>query len=169
MVSPVFCLPKLGRPFTSFGHKANYASSKNTQCRHSETFRLIVVLGPNLVASLMYFALFGYGIHNMLSHRHEAGLIYSPARSAVTYEAKVVDDSVPAAFAGPPSLETDAAWQRLLKYNNLVVQKEDLKQVDRSSVSLRDGSGYLASLSVYHQLHCLVSIFNSLFQIKGHY
>lgn len=76
MVSPGFCLPKLGRPFTSFGHKANYASSKNTQCRHSETFRLIVVLGLNLVVSLMYFALFGYGIHNMLSHRHEAGLIY---------------------------------------------------------------------------------------------
>ncbi|EXU95822.1 DUF3328 domain protein [Metarhizium robertsii] len=143
---------------------ANYASSKNTQCRHSETFQLIVVLGLNLVVSLMYFVLFGYGIHNMLSHRHEAGLIYSPARSAVTYEAKVVDDSVPAAFAGPPSLETDAAWQRLLKCtrkiyikhdNNLVVQKEDLNQVDRSSVSLRDGSGYLASLSVYHQLHCL--------------
>lgn len=76
MVSPVFCLLKLGRPFTSFGHKANYASSKNTQCRQSETFKLIVVLGLNLVLSLMYSVLFSYGIHNMLSHRHETGLIY---------------------------------------------------------------------------------------------
>lgn len=85
MVPPAFCLPRLGRPFTSFGHKTNHDSSKNTQCRRNETIRVAVVLGLNLVVSLMYFALFDYPIHNMLSHRHEAGLIYCERSLSTTF------------------------------------------------------------------------------------
>ena len=38
---------------------------------------------------------------------------------------------------------------------NMVVSEEDVKAVNRSSIALADGSGYLATLEVFHQLHCL--------------
>lgn len=37
----------------------------------------------------------------------------------------------------------------------MVVSEEDIKAVNRSSIALADGSGYLATLEVFHQLHCL--------------
>jgi len=37
----------------------------------------------------------------------------------------------------------------------MVVSEEDIKSVNRSSIALADGSGYLATLEVFHQLHCL--------------
>lgn len=37
----------------------------------------------------------------------------------------------------------------------MVVSKEDIKAVNRNSIALADGSGYLATLEVFHQLHCL--------------
>ncbi len=37
----------------------------------------------------------------------------------------------------------------------MVVSEEDIKAVNRSSIALTDGSGYLATLEVFHQLHCL--------------
>lgn len=38
----------------------------------------------------------------------------------------------------------------------VTVQKEDLERINQTSVRLEDGSGYLAGLEVYHELHCLV-------------
>ena len=35
------------------------------------------------------------------------------------------------------------------------VQKEDLDKINRTSIPLADGSGYLASLDVFHQIHCV--------------
>jgi hypothetical protein len=43
--------------------------------------------------------------------------------------------------------------------NNAVIQKGDLEKINRTSdVLLRDKSGYLAGIDVFHQLHCLVGI-----------
>ena len=90
----------------------------------------------------------------------------------MTYEAKLIDESAPSEFGGRPSLSVDAAWHRLLTCewgltritddeadsidNNLVLSKEDLRNLDETSVPLRDGSGYLGTFSIIHQLHCLV-------------
>lgn len=91
---------------------------------------------------------------------------------------RTVDESEPNIFASPPSREADAAWLALLRCtfwildsevpaktvansyvdDNLVVQEDDLIKIDKSSVPLRDGSGYLSGLGVMHQLHCLVSL-----------
>lgn len=56
------------------------------------------------------------------------------------------------------SKRIQGATAELYQDNNLVVQDEDLTQIDKSSVPLRDGSGYLSGLGVMHQLHCLVSL-----------
>ena len=39
------------------------------------------------------------------------------------------------------------------------VSAEDLRKINRTSVAFADGSGYLATLDVMHQLHCVVRPF----------
>ncbi|KAI0153417.1 hypothetical protein BJ166DRAFT_356263 [Pestalotiopsis sp. NC0098] len=110
----------------------------------------------NVGLFFIYFGFFAYSARNMILHPKEKGLIYSPARSYVSYEKRTLDSSIPNDFSAPPRRrEADKAWHQLLTYNNLVVSAEDLVNLDRTSVPLADGSGYLASLSVFHQLHCL--------------
>ena len=38
---------------------------------------------------------------------------------------------------------------------HIKVQKEDLDKIGKTSIAMADGSGYLASLDVFHQLHCV--------------
>ena len=45
---------------------------------------------------------------------------------------------------------------------NIKVQKEDLKSMGDTSVAFADGSGYLVTVDVFHQLHCLVGFANGL-------
>ncbi|KAJ5188597.1 hypothetical protein N7491_004916 [Penicillium cf. griseofulvum] len=50
------------------------------------------------------------------------------------------------------------AWNKLLHPSAaILVDKESLDRINRTSVELQDGSGYMAALDVYHQLHCLIS------------
>lgn len=42
--------------------------------------------------------------------------------------------------------------------DNIQVPPEDLKVLNLTSVYLKDGSGEIASLGVYHALHCLVYV-----------
>lgn len=76
-------------------------------------------------------------------------------------------------YRGKPRPELDAAWGELLTCesiyllnnkiltktkpdNNLRVQGEDLKKASLTSVPLRDEQGgYLATLDVFHTLHCV--------------
>lgn len=43
---------------------------------------------------------------------------------------------------------------------NVQLSEEDIKAVGRleGAVSLPDGSGYIGTLNVYHELHCVVSV-----------
>ena len=43
--------------------------------------------------------------------------------------------------------------------NNLALPKHELDKVGKTSVELRGNRGYLASLDVIHELHCLVRSF----------
>ncbi|MCJ1312070.1 hypothetical protein MMC25_005744 [Agyrium rufum] len=84
-------------------------------------------------------------------------LIASPARSVVRYEAVEFDNLLlgTSPFRGPMRPEQDEAWDILLEDQNIIVQEEDLIKVNRTSLKMYDGSGYLAALDVYHELHCL--------------
>lgn len=42
--------------------------------------------------------------------------------------------------------------------DNIQVSHKDLEALNLTSVYLKDGSGEIASLGVYHALHCLVYI-----------
>ncbi|KAF6229662.1 hypothetical protein HO173_011308 [Letharia columbiana] len=96
-------------------------------------------------------------------------LVYTPALDAIAYEAQTWDPTniffrngsadpnrLHKEF-GPPSPESDFAWAELIQYQNIRLTKKELGEYrDKPGlVELADGSGYYATLSVYHSLHCV--------------
>ncbi|MCJ1403416.1 hypothetical protein MMC11_006639 [Xylographa trunciseda] len=89
------------------------------------------------------------------------GLVYSPAREAVLYEErpftlgdKIQEHSI---YSGRPSPELDLAWHNLLNAENIRLSPSTMEHYGRSDigVALPDGSGYVGTLNVYHELHCI--------------
>ncbi|KAH8699312.1 tat pathway signal sequence [Talaromyces proteolyticus] len=97
--------------------------------------------------------------------------IYSPARTAIEYEKQTIVHNLAdnGKYRGPPRPEQDAAWEDLLRYNNLRIQKEDLEKANTTSVPLNDDQGgYLATLDVFHTLHCVNKIRKSYYSDYYH-
>ncbi|KAI9748583.1 MAG: hypothetical protein M4579_007183 [Chaenotheca gracillima] len=86
-------------------------------------------------------------------------LIYTPANEALEYQAQIFNPNaeITELYASPPSPEVDKAWHDLLNDINVRISGEDLDQLGRkdAGVALPDGSGYLGTLNVYHELHCV--------------
>ncbi|KAL8671456.1 MAG: hypothetical protein Q9168_004044 [Polycauliona sp. 1 TL-2023] len=97
---------------------------------------------------------------------------FSPAKSAISYQKlskHSTDHNVYSKYSGPPSPEQDRAWEDLVRlmisasHKEMVLAGEDPDQ----SVQLSVERGYLASLGVFHELHCLRRIRYMLH--KDHY
>lgn len=58
-------------------------------------------------------------------------------------------------YTGKPTLEGDAAWSRLFTNYNLRFTADELQNLNRTALELRNGGGYYGQLSAYHHLHCL--------------
>ncbi|GAB1312627.1 hypothetical protein MFIFM68171_02837 [Madurella fahalii] len=79
-----------------------------------------------------------------------------PAREALVWEERrFPTDITNNALAGGPRPELDEAWHRLLRNDNILVPKEYLDELNLTSIYTKDGLHGIASLSVYHSLHCL--------------
>jgi hypothetical protein len=39
------------------------------------------------------------------------------------------------------------------------ISAQELAQLGEPSISFKDGSGFLAEMAVFHELHCIVSLF----------
>ncbi|KAK4090436.1 hypothetical protein Purlil1_5108 [Purpureocillium lilacinum] len=101
----------------------------------------------------------------------ENAAVYSPAKAAIKYEKQMIVHNLAdnGKYRGPPRPEQDAAWEDLLRYNNLRVQKEDLDKANATSVPLNDDQGgYLATLDVFHTLHCVNKIRKSYYSDYYH-
>ncbi|OAQ60133.1 hypothetical protein VFPPC_14787 [Pochonia chlamydosporia 170] len=66
-------------------------------------------------------------------------------------------------YTGEPRAEVDKAWKDLLQYNNIRVSDDWVERWGRKheAVKLPDG-GYLGMLSVFHELHCIKRLYQSL-------
>ncbi|KAL0943150.1 uncharacterized protein CTRU02_201036 [Colletotrichum truncatum] len=66
-------------------------------------------------------------------------------------------------YTGEPRPEVDQAWKDLLQYNNIRVSDEWVHRWGREheAVKLPDG-GYLGMLSVFHELHCIKRLYQTL-------
>ncbi|TQW00911.1 tat pathway signal sequence [Cordyceps javanica] len=78
--------------------------------------------------------------------------------TAVEYQKQTIVHEVfeKSKFRGMPRPEVDEAWDDLLRYNDIRVQKADLEKANITSVPLNDEQGgYFVTLDVYHTLHCV--------------
>lgn len=78
---------------------------------------------------------------------------------ALKWQKQVIDSTVyrQSPYSGNPSPDVDHAWNQLTSGFNLRVPKRTLDRLNRTSIPLSDGSGYIAGWDTTHQLHCLVS------------
>ncbi|EDN94567.1 hypothetical protein SS1G_10441 [Sclerotinia sclerotiorum 1980 UF-70] len=77
------------------------------------------------------------------------------ARSAVTWEVRKFETKILGnPFVGEPRPELENAWHNLLRYDNLQVPLSDFDE-NMPVIHLKDGSGVIAQLTVFHALHCL--------------
>ncbi|KAH7311621.1 hypothetical protein B0I35DRAFT_438461 [Stachybotrys elegans] len=88
---------------------------------------------------------------------------FSPARTALRY---VVQDfeTGPSPFVGEPSKELDQAWSDLLRSSNIKISNDEMNRMNKSSIEIRDGSGYIGYLESIHMLHCVKRIYQSQYQ-----
>ncbi|KAL9046167.1 MAG: hypothetical protein Q9214_000929, partial [Letrouitia sp. 1 TL-2023] len=67
----------------------------------------------------------------------------------------------PSVWRGEPSPEVDAAWSRITDVGAFQISEEEMKRVDPTfadgavRLSPKQGGGHMASLEVFHQLHCV--------------
>ncbi|KXH44566.1 hypothetical protein CNYM01_09527 [Colletotrichum nymphaeae SA-01] len=74
----------------------------------------------------------------------------------VKEEAPMLPDNV---LTGPPGPEADKAWEELEKPFMLRFSEDEMNRMQKTSLALKDGSGYIGYLESFHMLHCVVSGF----------
>ncbi|RAL14253.1 uncharacterized protein BO97DRAFT_465902 [Aspergillus homomorphus CBS 101889] len=81
----------------------------------------------------------------------------TPARSVVRYKGKHLNPEKPGHFNGKPTSELAADWKGIMQHQNVRLQRHELGPFsdDDNVIHLVDGSGYYATLAVFHGLHCL--------------
>ncbi|KAL7806874.1 tat pathway signal sequence [Trichoderma gracile] len=97
-------------------------------------------------------------INSMSCACRSASRVHSPANSAIQYHRLTFDNDLESTspFVGEPRDELHKAWAGLLKNGNTRVSAADLAKINRTSVPLNDEQGgFLVTLDVYHELHCL--------------
>ncbi|MCJ1473609.1 hypothetical protein MMC13_002260 [Lambiella insularis] len=63
------------------------------------------------------------------------------------------DNSSP--YFGAPTPELDQAWLDLVQHTPIVLSNEEFKHYNKDGILLGDGSGYLATITMYHDMHCI--------------
>ncbi|CZR59326.1 uncharacterized protein PAC_09218 [Phialocephala subalpina] len=85
-------------------------------------------------------------------------ILYSPANEALRWQIQVFDlgDGV-GPYSGYPRPELEEAWGKLLGNQNIRLPLEAVRYFGREedAVLLPDGSGYVGTLNVFHEIHCV--------------
>ena len=72
----------------------------------------------------------------------------APIHAAIEWERQHFDVDVGhyTEYTGPPSYDRDLAWHKLFENSNIRVTAEELARVNKTSVGLSDGDGFMANL-----------------------
>ncbi|KAI2768967.1 hypothetical protein F4815DRAFT_489823 [Daldinia loculata] len=117
-----------------------------------------------LVLGLMLILSNGLWLINYVNSTGDAcirpKLIYSPATSSISYERTKLWRSIESGnvYTGEPREELDKAWSELVKPMAIKISAHELAQLGEKSIAFKDGSGYLAEMAVFHELHCIKRI-----------
>ncbi|KAI0123398.1 hypothetical protein BJ170DRAFT_697877 [Xylariales sp. AK1849] len=120
---------------------------------------------------LVHLSLFAVYIGTTLSLRSEVSrlrrygpqLVNSPAVDVVEWELHeyINNDNEHGPFSGPPRDEVDRNWHNIINAENIVLESEYMEQLgrDQFGVAVPDGSGFIGTLNVYHELHCIKRLY----------
>ncbi|KAI1771727.1 hypothetical protein F4818DRAFT_445058 [Hypoxylon cercidicola] len=87
---------------------------------------------------------------------------FSPAESAIRYTVEELEYAqTPSPFVGKPRPELDRAWSQLLRSILVRISEDEMKRMNKTSVTLQDGSGYVGYLESLHMLHCVKRFYES--------
>ncbi|KAM7190178.1 protein of unknown function (DUF3328) domain containing protein [Rhypophila sp. PSN 637] len=101
---------------------------------------------------------------------------WSPAQDSLEWEDRKLGAYVHyGSFTGPPSTPgVDAAWGDLMRGITVRLEPHELDRVSVDTaerldwtLKLRDGSGYMVTLAVFHDLHCVKALRQSFY--REHY
>ncbi|KAK3171335.1 hypothetical protein OEA41_003419 [Lepraria neglecta] len=94
-------------------------------------------------------------------------VIAAPANEALRYldEPTQLNESFtfPSIYRGDPNDEIDAAWSKITDIGAMRISEEELEKLNplfaKSAVRCPEkmGGGYMGSLEVFHQLHCVIA------------
>ncbi|KAI8627285.1 hypothetical protein F5Y19DRAFT_442345 [Xylariaceae sp. FL1651] len=120
--------------------------------------------------TITFIVMIYYGPFNPIACPTEASQSLSlPSRAGLQWERrKFPTNIVDNPFTGSPREEVDAAWHDLLQNDNIRVPKDYLDKRNLSSIYTKDGREGIASLSVFHSLHCLKKVKRMLFKEYYH-
>lgn len=97
-------------------------------------------------------------------------LIHSPAGEAVIWEERefTLGDRIQekSKYSGKPSPALDKAWHDLLNDENIRIEPEVIKRLGREDIGVRipGDDGYIGTINVYHELHCLKRLHQYMYQ-----
>lgn len=104
-----------------------------------------------------------YYVRTEVAAASECMLIHiAPVREAILYEERsfTLGDKIQekGIYSGRPNAELDLAWHNLLENENIRIPPEVMDHYGRKDigVAIPDGSGYVGTLNMYHELHCIV-------------
>ncbi|KAI0418435.1 hypothetical protein F5X98DRAFT_338057 [Xylaria grammica] len=135
-------------------------------CKKAASCRVLTVLQMFLLILNIAFLLFNSTNRPRFSSStigdNESRIAYSPAETALRQIIKVPhSSSVPSPFVGKPRPQLDQAWSKLLRSSNVRLSEDELRKMNKTSIALRDGSGYIGYLESIHMLHCVKRIYQS--------
>ncbi|KAK6840481.1 hypothetical protein PG995_016235, partial [Apiospora arundinis] len=83
------------------------------------------------------------------------------AHEYIRYKVQLIEDHPLAVARSPyvgskPREDIDAAWDHLIRFQNLRFSAEEMHRLNLSSIAYSRGGGYNGMMGVFHQLHCLV-------------
>ncbi|RFU79812.1 hypothetical protein TARUN_2407 [Trichoderma arundinaceum] len=117
----------------------------------------------SLYATVFFVALDGRP-HQSLSQSYIESLPQSPAIEGLEWRhvSFRAEDQIQefGRFVGKPSPDIDKAWHDLLNAENIVIEEKYMRALGRENLGVRipDGEGYIGTLNVYHEIHCLKRI-----------
>ncbi|KAJ4163953.1 hypothetical protein LMH87_005650 [Akanthomyces muscarius] len=123
--------------------------------------RTTVLVISHMVLLTVYAAVLFVVVNSRTKSARMEGMPVSPAISALKWEKHKfsLEDRIQekGSYSGKPNAELDKAWHDLLNYENIIIEPEIMAHYDRLDVGVAvpEGGGYLGTLNVYHELHCL--------------
>ncbi|KAI9833741.1 MAG: hypothetical protein M1819_003474 [Sarea resinae] len=112
----------------------------------------LILLAINVVLSIAHFK-------PHWADYPELEFVIPPLKRVLSYQVRKTDLGIGQSTPyGRDTVEADELWKEISQdgpYGWITVQKSDLEKINQTSVRLEDGSGYLAGVEVFHELHCL--------------